>query len=232
MSLTLQVNGDIEERIEALVSGMCWAEELGFSLEVYWWFLYPQIQCSFERCFSREAFPSWVSIRGGMLETAINVQNERDFIEKGKPLVIKSKRRFYEKNSEKWLEYLRLFRPSHELQHRMNLIPCRGSLSIYIHNNIQPPVAQVLSEIWTKHRTATGFLLSTDCGESKRFLQLMFHNNLYCTNPIAKPFGEKYYLDRALDFFCMSQCSTILDCSQSLLMALSSQYGNISLINL
>lgn len=231
MSLTLQVNGDIEERIEALVSGMCWAEELGLSLEVYWWFLYPQIQCSFERCFSREAFPSWVSIRGGMLETAINVQNERDFIEKGKPLVIKSKRRFYKKNPEKWIWYLRLLRPSSELQHRMNLIPCRGSLGIYIHNHIQPPVAQVLSEIWTKHRTATGFLLSTDCGESKRFLQLMFHHNLYCTNPIAKPFGEKYYVDRALDFFAFAQSTAIVDASSSQLCKLVAAYAGIPYIS-
>ena len=219
------MNGDIEERIEALLSGLCWAEELETSLEVYWWFLYPHIQCPFERCFSRETLPSWVVIRGGMLETATTIQDETDFVEKGKPMVIKSKRRFYQRNPEKWLSYLRMLRPSPELRHRMNLIPCRGTTGIYIHNHIEPPVARVLAEIWTKQRSSTGFLLSTDCHESKRFLQLMFHENLYATSPISKPFAEKYYVDRALDFFCMSECSVILDCSRSLLMVLAADYG-------
>lgn len=167
-----------------------------------------------------------------MLETAITVQSESDFLQKEKPLVMKSRRRFYEKNSETWLKYLRLLRPSYELQDRMNLIPCRGSIGIYIHRQKEPPVAKVLAEVWTHQRNAPGFLITTDCEESKRFLQLMFKEKLYCLYPMSKPFAEKYFLDRALDFFSMSQCARILDCSQSLLMVLAAEYGNVPLINL
>jgi hypothetical protein len=232
MPLTLQVNGDIEERIEALVSGLCWAEELETSLEIYWWFFYPHIQCSFERCFSREKFPSWVVIRGGMLESAVSVQTERDFISKGYPSVIKSKHRFYEKDSQKWLSYLRLLRPSYEIRQRMNLIPSKGCVGLFIHNMPEPPIARVLAEIWKNQRDATGFLLSTDCYETKRFLKLMFQDRIFNINPLTKPNNELYILDRILTFFCLCQSSVILDSSQSLLMKLATEFGNTSLINL
>ncbi len=227
MPLTLQVNGDIEQRIEALISGMCWAEELGISLEVYWWYIYPHIQCPFERCFSKEKFPSWVVIRGGMLESPIAIQSEQDFLEKGYPRIIQSKRRFYEKNSEKWLWYLRLLRPSYEIQKQMNLIPSKGSIGIYIQNCGEPPVARVLAHIWQHQRDATSFLLSTDCHDSVRFLKLMFKDRLYSLNLVSKPFNEKYVVDRALTFFCMSESSRILDCSNSRLIKLAAEYGDI-----
>jgi hypothetical protein len=232
MPLTLQVNGDIEERIQALVSGMCWAEELGTSLEVYWWFIYPHIQCSFEHCFSREKFPSWVIIRPGIIETAVLIQKQEDFVQKGYPSVIKSNRRFYEKNSQKWLWYLRLLRPSHEIQQRMNLIPYRDSTGIYIHNCREPPVANVLAEIWQNQRDAKQFLLTTDCLDSKRFLEMMFKDRLFFMNNVTKPLNEKYITDKVLSFFCFSKCAVLLDCSQSLLLKLAAEYGNIRLINL
>jgi hypothetical protein len=232
MPLTLQVNGDIEQRIEALVSGMCWAEELGTSLEVYWWFLYPYIQCPFERCFSREKFPSWVVIRGGMVESPVVVQSEQDFVEKGYPKVLQSKRRFYEKNSEKWLWYLRLLRPSYEIQKQMSLIPSRGSIGIYIQNCGEPPVARVLAHIWQHQRDVTSFLLSADCHDSVRFLKLMFKDRLYSLNIVSKAINEKYVVDRALTFFCMSESLCILDCSRSGLMRLAAEYGGILSISL
>jgi hypothetical protein len=232
MPLTLQVNGDIEERIEALVSGLCWAEELGTSLEIYWWFFYPQLQCPFDRCFSPEALPSWVTIRGGMLESPTIIHSEQEFIQKGYPSIVKSNRRFYEHNSFKWLGYLRLLRPSYEIQKRMNLIPSKGSVGIFIHNLIEPPVACVLSEVWLHQRDATAFLLSTDCHESARFLKLMFKDRLCTLDSIQKPIHKQYAVDRALAFFCLSQCSVILDCSRSIIMTLAAEYGSISLINL
>ena len=211
---------------------MCWAEELGTSLEVYWWYIYPHIQCPFERCFSKEKFPSWVVIRGGMLESPMPIQSEKDFVEKGCPTFIKSKRRFYEKNSEKWLWYLRLLRPSYELQKQMSLIPSRGSIGIFIQNCGEPPVARVLAHIWQHQRDATSFLLSTDCHESVRFLKLMFKDRLYSLNFVAKAINEKYVVDRALTFFCMSESSCILDCSRSELMRLAAEYGGILSISL
>lgn len=232
MPLFLQVNGTLEERLESLVSGLCWAEELGTTLEVYWWFFHPHIQCSFERLFSCEALPSWFTIHNGILESCVSIQSENQFIEKEFPSLIKSKCRFYEKNSEKWLFYLRLMRPSYEIKKSMNLILARGSTGIYIQNVREPPVARILAEVWRNHRSISTFLLSTDCYESKRFLQLMFKDKLFELTRISSPTHEKYYLENVLDFFCFSQCSTILNCSSCGLMNLASQYGNVHLINL
>jgi hypothetical protein len=232
MPLTLQVNGDIEERIEALVSGMCWAEELNTSLEVYWWFLFPHIQCPFERCFSREKLPSWVIVRGGMVESAVSIQTQADFIKKGYPTIIKSKSRFYEKDSEKWLSYLRLLSPSSGIKQRMNSIPTKNSIGIYVQNQREPPVALILAEVWKHHRGPTYFILSTDCNETKRFLQLMFKEQLFDMLRTSNPVNENYFYNRILDFFCFSQCSAILDCSRSGLMSLAAEYGGIPFTSL
>ena len=227
MPLTLQVNGDIEERIEALVSGMCWAEEMGTSLEVYWWFFSPYFQCAFDSFFSREAFPPWVLIREGMIESPLLIQSETHFIEKGFPSVIKAKSRFYHKNTEKWLSYLRLLRPSPGIKQRMNLIPTKDSIGIYVQNLSEPPVALILAYIWKHHRGPSYFLLSTDCNETKRFLQLMFKDRLFVMLRTSNPVNQKYFYDRILDFFCFSQCSTILECSRSKLMKLAAEYGGV-----
>jgi hypothetical protein len=227
MPLTLQVNGDIEERIEALVSGLCWAEELGTSLEIYWWFFSPYFQCPFDSLFSREALPSWVLIREGMIESPVQIQSETQFIEKGYPSTIKSKSRFYQKNREKWFFYLRLLRPSPGIKQRMNLIPTKNSIGIFVQNLREPPVALILAEVWKHHRSPTYFVLSTDCNDTKRFLQLMFKEHLFVLLRTSNPVNQTYFYDRILDFFCFSQYSGILDCSKSGLMRLAAEYGGI-----
>lgn len=224
--LTLQVNGNIEERIEALVSGLCWAEELGTSLEVYWWFVIPNVNVPFSSLFHPASLPSWATVRPGFIEYPTLIKSQEEFIKKEYPTLIKSQRRFYDKNPEKWLFYLRKLRPSFPLQKRISMIPTQDSIGIYIHGLKESPVSKVLAQIWTHHRDCQYFLVSTDCNDTKKFLELMFKDHVFFTNPQAHPYSEQYTFDRVVDLFALSQCDLLLDCTGTLLPLLSGELGN------
>lgn len=226
MPLTLQVNGDIEERIQAIVSGLCWAEELETSLEIYWWFIIPTVNVPFFSLFHSESLPSWAVVRPGFLETPVIIKSQQDFLQKGYPSFIKSQKRFYEKNPEKWSFYLRKLRPSFALSQRISMIPTKDTIGIYIHGLKESPVSKVLAEIWTHYRDCKHFLVSTDCHDTRKFLEMMFKTNVCFTNPQAYRYTERYTLDRVVDFFVFSQCDTLLDCTGTLLPHLSGEYGN------
>jgi hypothetical protein len=226
MPFTLQINGDIEQRIEALVSGLCWAEELGTSLEIYWWFVTPHVNVPFSLLFHPESLPSWATVRPGFFENPIVIKSQEDFLEKGYPTRIKSQRRFYEKDSEKWLFYLQKLRPSFALQQRISMTPTNETIGIYIHGLKESPISNVLTQIWTQHRGCQNFLLSTDCSDTKKFMQMMFKDHVFFTNPQAHPYSERYTIDRLVDLFVLSKCDVILDCTGSSLPFLSSQLGN------
>lgn len=227
MVLLLQANGDILNRIETIVSGMCWAEELGISLEVYWWFMVPSLHVPFTTFFRVDTLPSWVFIRSGYIENPTGIRSEEEFLEKGKPLVLKSKSRFYNHDSEKWLYYLRLIQPSAFLVPKITMTPCAGCLGIYIHGFADSPLSKVLSELWMNHRDQKYFLVSTDCRETKRFFELMFRDRVYFTNPSTFAQSEKYSVDKVVDFFCLSRCTSVMDLTGSLLPRLAAEYRGI-----
>jgi hypothetical protein len=227
MTLLLQVNGDIASRIVALLSGICWAEELQTSLEVYWWFM-PNIRhCSFDRLFLSSSLPSWVTVKPGYIEHAVKIYSEEDFIEKKYPLVIQSKAKFYEKNSEKWLHYLRSLRPAFHLQSKITMIPCVNTVGIYEHQCNESRMSQVLSVIWKQFRSSHHYLVSTDSEETKRFSQIMFKSNVYFIDGTLSTHNDLYLFNQIIHFFCFSKCIAILDSSDSLLMRLAAMYGNI-----
>ena len=221
MPLLLQVNGNIEQRIEALVSGLCWAEELGTSLEVYWWFLLPNLNVPFSSLFHPASLPSWAIVRPGYIEHPISIISEEDFVQKGYPTPIKSQRRFYEKNPEKWLIYLRKLRPSFPLQKRISMIPTQDTIGIYSHGLKESPVSKILTQIWTQHRDCRYFLVSTDCNDTKKFLEMMFKDHVFFTNPHTHPYSERHTIDRLIDLFVLSKCDILLDCTGTSLPSLA-----------
>jgi len=230
MPLTLQVNGTIEERIEALVSGLCWADELETSLEIYWWLVIPNINVPFFSLFHSESFPSWVSVRPGFFENPTLIKSQEEFVQKGYPTSIKSQRRFYAKNPEKWLFYLQKLRPSYALSQRVSMIPTKETIGIYIHGLKESPVSNVLTQIWTHHRDCQNFLVSTDCNDTKKFMQMMFKDNIFFTSPQAHPYSERYTIDRLVDLFVLSKCDIILDCTGTSLPSLAGQLGRKEVI--
>lgn len=221
MPLTLQVNGNIEQRIEALVSGLCWAEELETSLEVYWWFLLPSVNVPFFSLFHSECLPSWATVRPGYIEHSTSITCEEDFVQKGYPTSIKSHRRFYETNPEKWLTYLRLLRPSIPLHQRIVMTPTKESIGIYSHGLKESPISKILTQLWTQHRDCRYFLVSTDCNDTKKFLEMMFKDHVFFTNTHTHPYSERYTVDRLVDLFVLSQCDLILDCTGTSLPSLA-----------
>ena len=229
MSLSLQVNGDIIQRIQAIVSGICWAEEFGIFLHLYWWSI--PIETSLEQCFHIYSPTPRIIVHPGYIEKAISITSQDHFESKNFPLVIQSKHRFYEKNSEKWCSALRSLLPSPEIQRRLTIIPSKGAVALYIHGIPEQIVAKVLSLVWTDYRNSSIFLLSTDSSEIQKFFELMLPNRLFVLRPTSKFHPKIHTMDRLVDFFAFSQSTAIIDASSSQLCKLAGEYGGIPYIS-
>lgn len=232
MPLVLQVSGDLPCRIIALLSGICWAETFQTSLEVYWWYLPNMAHCPFDRLFRLESLPSWVVIKHGYLENPIKIKSHEEFVEKGYPLVCKSDSYFWKEDSSRWVAHFRRLRPSSFLQSKINLIPCSNGIGIYDHANVDCPMAQILSTIWTQYRDPKQYLIFTDSQDTTTVCKIMFKENAFFLDGQAASHTEQYLFNQLIALYTFSQCHVILDSSRSLLMKLASQLGDIPLINL
>jgi hypothetical protein len=232
MPLVLQVYGDLPCRIVALLSGICWAEELQTSLEVYWWYLPNMAYCPFDRLFRLDSLPSWVTIYHGQVLEAEKIRSQNEFIEKKYPSVIKSKTIFYTKELQKWILHLQNLRPTFALQSRIEMVPSSSAVGIYDHLQKECRMSLVLSAIWTKYRNPKHYIISTDSEDTKRVCRVMFKQNSFFMNPQLASHTEKYALDQLVDLYTFSRCAAILDCSQSSLMQLASWIGNVPYISI
>lgn len=224
-SLFLQPIGSIEQKIESIVSGMCWANQMGYTLNIYWW-VFPS-HCQFDRCFRKSNLPSWVNVTAGCIEQAQVIKSPSEYIEKNYPSFIRSKNYFFDRTSELWYHSLRMLIPSPEIQQRLTMIPTKDAIGIYIHDQPDDKIGKVLSTIWSHYRDEKFFLLSTNSKEVKRFFELMLPNRLFTIEPNILVHTEKYIIDRLVDFFAFSRCKLILDASDSSLCTLAADYGGI-----
>jgi hypothetical protein len=232
MVLLLQIYGSLGCRIQSLLSGICWAEELQTTLEVYWWTM-PQIShCPFETLFQLKSLPSFVTVKAGYIENATNIVSEEEFEEQKYPFVIKSKSQFYKRDMKKWIDYLKQLRPASHLEQRIAMTPSVNTIGIFEYGQKESCMAQILSIIWKEFRDIHQYLLSTDSHETKRFCQIMFRDTLYISNILMNPHHEKHYWDQIVNLFSFSKCLVILDCNNSELMKLSACIGDIKYIQI
>jgi hypothetical protein len=122
-TLYLEVNAGLCNRLRALVSGICWAEEVHRKLVVCWPDLKPECAASFSNLFDGTGLPDWIEINNRTLVTKIQVLSPADaadiFMSSDPILFIQSHGCFWPRDTDvrrkKWLSYLRLLKPSPEV---------------------------------------------------------------------------------------------------------------------
>ncbi len=233
--LHLQVCGGFGNRLRALVSGICWAEDLNRTLHIYWWQFDRACMAPMEKLLDLSSIPSWVQIHPGFLEQPIECLQPSEFIEAGYPSYIKSYGQFHNSDPERWLRHLRALRPSRLIAQRVALIPRLDTLGIHIRrgDNLrateESPLSAYIEEIWKHHRETKNFVVSTDCSEARHLFQLLFPERSMFPARVLFRYCEEGVYEGVVDFFSLAVCPTILGSAHSSFTDMAAAYGGADL---
>lgn len=135
--LEIQVCAGFANRLRALVSAMCAAEDIiplnadgsrPPSLVVSWPSEYNIHTAPFEFLFSKGPLPSWVRIEDGRLQAHSGWENSKQVLSpdewkfvlaragEWRPIRIRSYGHFHKSDPERWLSHLRAFKPTEYIQ--------------------------------------------------------------------------------------------------------------------
>jgi hypothetical protein len=242
MTIRLDVVAGLANRIRALVSGICMAEDLKTTLVVHWYPFNRACACRIESIFDMRFFPSFVSFSDQPLNAARECLSAADMIKftelyrtKGS-IEIKSYGRFHSTDPSRWLRYLRAMKPSPEitvaLEARLSDIDFSKVIGVHIRRGDNEKAIQQSPFQGFKmflESTDRQFLLVTDDSTIKDTLTSMFSNRCFTAARLLSRESEGGMKEAAIDFFALARCPTILGSACSSFSEIAALYGDSKL---
>lgn len=226
----LQVCAGLANRLRALVSGICGAEELGVPLVISW----PKeagCQANFRELFVQNEVFDGITIADTTLHTVRQCLSPADWEREkvnGNTITIKSYGHFYQKDAARWLQVLRSLKPRQELAEQAIIPPAVGVHIRRKDNRVsieQSPTSAFLKRM-RAYPANTLFYLATDepaevYNLRKEFgPRLITRANMYDRTSLV---GMQMAL---VDFICLSKCSEILGSAGSSFSEMAAAYGD------
>jgi len=238
MTLTIEVLAGMGNRLRAMISAICLAEDLGENLHVIWSANDPACMIRFQDLFV-SGLPQWVHIDMGPLEgkwVQINTEADiEDWKKSSQRLPIKSHNVFYKKDSEQWLKYLRALKPNPIISEKMNTLFLQEALvGVHIRRGDHKKAREhspleTFVEAMNRERESTKFIVATDNASVKRELQSIFGERvMFPANSLSR-MTRLGMQDALLDFLAFSSCSKILGSYDSSFSEMAAVYGNVPL---
>jgi len=242
MTIHLDVVAGLANRIRALISGICMAEDLGTNLVVHWYPFNRACACRIESIFDMRTFPSFVSFSDQPLNAARECLSAADMIKfrdiyrtKGS-IEIKSYGRFHTTDSSRWLRYLRATKPSPEialeLERRLADIDFSKVIGVHIRRgDNEKAIHQSPFQGFKKYleSSESPFLLVTDDNAIKEMLCSMFSGRCFTAAKLLSRESEDGMKEAAIDFFALARCPTILGSACSSFSEIAALYGDSKL---
>jgi hypothetical protein len=242
MTIRLDVVAGLANRIRALVSGICMAEDLKTTLVVHWYPFNRACACRIESIFDMRFFPSFVSFSDQPLNAARECLSAADMIKftelyrtKGS-IEIKSYGRFHSTDPSRWLRYLRAMKPSPEItvaiEARLSDIDFSKVIGVHIRRGDNEKAIQQSPFQGFKmflESTDRQFLLVTDDATIKGTLTSMFSNRCFTAAKLLSRESEDGMKEAAIDFFALARCPTILGSACSSFSEIAALYGGSTL---
>ncbi len=236
MPITIEVLAGMGNRIRALVSAICLAEDLGETLHVIWPANDPACMIRFDDLFEKSTLPKWVQIDMGPLEgKSIELQTEDDFknwLSSPLPrLPIRSHQPFYKYEDEQWLKILRSLKPNSNIQvtHPFLNESCVG---VHIRRgdhqkakNFSP--LELFIEKMKEESQTTKFIIATDSVSVKRELEALFGERVWFPAQSLSRMTRAGMQSALLDFLALSKCTKILGSYDSSFSKVAALYGNV-----
>jgi hypothetical protein len=226
-SIVLEVCAGFSNRLRALVSGICYAEELNLPIRVHW-SLHPTCGSLLHECIDILSLPTYVSI------TSLNTFYEPQMIHKqedleSKPLRIKSYAHFYTSSPERFNYHLR------NLRFKVESLVNRSYVGVHIRRTdhtkcIENSPVEFFIDSMNKEPTDTKFYLATDCLETKNKLKELFKERIITSSIVLKRTTREGVRGALQDFVSFSNCSKIIGTRYSSFSEMAALYGGIELV--
>lgn len=238
-------------RLRAMVSGMCAAEDLSSSLLVLWKQEPNILIAPFSFLFDTETLPAFLQIEEAVGQphsgwlTAREVITQEDWdswldhVGSARPIKIKSHGHFYRNAPERWLNHLRSLQMNIAIQAERDIIfgdvYDRQVVGVHIRRGdnkraIKESPTELFIDAMAAYPKSTLFYLATDSMEERRTILANFLERVIVgSQDIAgrnDPFGCR---EAVLDFLCLSKCSEILGSYYSSFGEMAAAYGGVPL---
>lgn len=243
-TLHLQVCAGFANRLRALVSGICLAEELNIPLVVHWFPLSPECRCRLENLLDPASFPSFVKITTEDLFQAKEILSFEDlkyFIDSWdvqSDMVIKSHGKFYSPDPDRWLFHLRNIKPSRivklQLEKRFASVHWPSTVGVHIRRgDHKKSIHHSPTELFVDRLRLEGavyFIVATDSSAVKTELQVAFPGTCIFPSEERSRSTEKGMIEAVVDFFAIASCPRIYGSYASSFSEMAAAYGKAELV--
>jgi len=226
-TVVLEVCAGFANRLRALVSGICYAEEHSKKLLIHW-VPHPTCYAKLNDLLDTLSLPSFVSLSSLYLyEEPKMILNDDDLI--SVPTYIKSYAHFYKKNPERFNFHLR------NLRFRANSSSLKSFVGVHIRrtDHIKCRIKSPLSffiETMSKEPSDTKFYLATDCENTKNMILELFKDRVTKSEIVLKRTSIDGVKGATIDFLNLSNCSKIIGTRYSSFSEMAGLYGDVELI--
>lgn len=240
MTITIEVLAGMGNRMRAMISAICLAEDLGEPLHVIWPANDPACMIRFQDLF-QSGLPHWVTVDMGPLEGKWKeIYTQEDFEEwmKSSPrLPIKSHNAFYEYKSSRWIHSLRKLVPHPSIQGKLThpFLDEYSLVGVHIRRGDHKKAREyspleAFVEAMKKEAESTKFIVATDNPSVKRELQAIFGERVWFPANSLSRMTRLGMQDALVDFLALSYCSKVLGSYDSSFSEMAALYGNVPLV--
>ncbi len=236
--LVVEVLAGMANRLRALVSAICLAEDLHRDLHVIWSANDPTCMARFETLWDRSSLPSWVKVNmGPLLESGVMIatpEEMEDYKNKNDTRPIRSYSHFHQTDMPRWLTYLRKLKPVPQLSSTPFYTEVTNLVGVHIRRGDHAEARkesplEAFIQVMKQEPSTTKFFLATDDPNEKRSLEALFPNRILSPAITLSRFTQKGMQDAVLDFVGLSKCSKILGSYSSSFSELAALYGDTPL---
>ena len=225
--VVLEVCAGFANRLRALVSGICYAEEHRKKLLIHW---VPHSTCyaKLDHLVDTDSFPSFVHISSSYLTKEPKmILNDDDLI--SAPRYIKSYSHFYKKNPERFNFHLR------NLRFKASSSSSKSFVGVHIRRTdhtkcITESPLSFFIETMSREPSETRFYLATDCENSRKKIIEVFKDRVIISEIVLKRTSLEGVKGAIIDFLNLSSCSKIIGTRYSSFSEMAALYGGVELI--
>ncbi len=237
-TIHLQVCAGFANRVRALVSGICLAEDLQMPLVVHWFPKSPECACRFQSVIDPESLPKTVKVvpEDTYMAQEVLSRNDWDTIyatwDTKSDLYIKSHGIFY--TNGHWNEHLRNIRPSGQVKQfvdrRTAIVPWDKAIGIHIRRGDNKksiegsPFKSFRQKMLTEQDAF--FVVCTDDLGTKELLMAEFGDRCVFPAIALSRKTEEGMIHGVADFFALAKCSKIWGSVHSSFTEIAARYGN------
>jgi hypothetical protein len=237
----LQVVAGLANRLRALISGICLAEDSKVPLIIHW---SPDHACgsSFEALFDRKSLPSFVTVTHIPLFNPISCLSTEDLADimkrwdGKKPLLLKSYGHFHRSDMPRWIEHLRKLQPCKELFEEVEarLPPFDQSRFLGVHirrgDNLKSIEASPLEAFLKRmDEDDSFFVVATDDLWIREALKQRYPGRVWFPAKTLERHTEEGMKEAVIDFFSLTVCPKILGSFYSSFSEIAALYSGSKL---